>query len=79
MKLMIRKVQYAPETQGPPPPSAEVTKDFVMSDKPLLVKAALDKQVRSFIFILEKSKLRSNQQRGSAAPEPERVELISSD
>uniref|UniRef100_A0A1A7WE18 S-arrestin n=1 Tax=Iconisemion striatum TaxID=60296 RepID=A0A1A7WE18_9TELE len=44
VRLMIRKVQYAPETQGTPP-SVEITKDFVMSDKPLHVKASLDKEV----------------------------------
>ncbi|XP_037837916.1 S-arrestin a isoform X2 [Kryptolebias marmoratus] len=44
VKLMIRKVQFAPETQGPPP-SVETTKDFVMSDKPLHIKATLDKEL----------------------------------
>ncbi|XP_043991199.1 S-arrestin a isoform X2 [Gambusia affinis] len=44
VKLMIRKVQYAPDMQGAPP-SVETTKDFVMSDKPLHVKVALDKQL----------------------------------
>lgn len=47
MKLTIRKVQYAPETEGAAP-SVETTRDFVMSDKPLHVKASLDKEV--FIF-----------------------------
>ncbi|KAE8290485.1 S-arrestin 48 kDa protein Retinal S-antigen [Larimichthys crocea] len=42
VKLMIRKVQYAPESQGVPP-SVETTK--VMSDKPLHVKASLDKEL----------------------------------
>lgn len=44
MKLMLRKVQYAPEGEGAAP-SVEITKDFVMSDKPLHVKASLDKEV----------------------------------
>ncbi|XP_015811982.3 S-arrestin a isoform X2 [Nothobranchius furzeri] len=44
VRLMIRKVQYAPETQGTPP-SVEITKDFVMSDKPLHIKASLDKEL----------------------------------
>ncbi|XP_054876620.1 S-arrestin-like isoform X3 [Poeciliopsis prolifica] len=44
VKLMIRKVQYAPDMQGAPP-SVETTKDFVMSDKPLHVKVSLDKQL----------------------------------
>lgn len=45
MKLMLRKVQYAPEGEGVAP-SVETTRDFVMSDKPLHVKASLDKEVR---------------------------------
>lgn len=44
MKLMLRKVQYAPEGEGMAP-SVETTRDFVMSDKPLHVKASLDKEV----------------------------------
>ncbi|XP_027876066.1 S-arrestin a isoform X3 [Xiphophorus couchianus] len=44
VKLMIRKVQYAPDMQGAPP-SVETTKDFVMSDKPLHVKVTLDKEL----------------------------------
>ncbi|XP_038125867.1 S-arrestin a [Cyprinodon tularosa] len=44
VKLMLRKVQYAPDSQGVPP-TVETTKDFVMSDKPLHVKATLDKEL----------------------------------
>lgn len=44
VKLMLRKVQYAPEGEGVAP-SVETTRDFVMSDKPLHVKASLDKEV----------------------------------
>lgn len=44
MKLMLRKVQYAPESEGTAP-SVETTRDFVMSDKPLHVQASLDKEV----------------------------------
>ncbi|XP_068197693.1 S-arrestin a [Antennarius striatus] len=44
VKLMLRKVQYAPESQGVAP-CVETTRDFVMSDKPLHVKASLDKEV----------------------------------
>lgn len=47
MKLMLRKVQYAPEGEGEAP-CVETTKDFVMSDKPLHVKASLDKEVCQF-------------------------------
>lgn len=50
MKLMLRKVQYAPEGEGVAP-SVETTRDFVMSDKPLHVKASLDKEVGIFTFI----------------------------
>lgn len=48
VKLMIRKVQYAPDMQGAPP-SVETTKDFVMSDKPLHVKVTLDKEVKRLV------------------------------
>uniref|UniRef100_A0A3P8S280 S-arrestin n=1 Tax=Amphiprion percula TaxID=161767 RepID=A0A3P8S280_AMPPE len=44
VKLMLRKVQYAPEGEGTAP-SVETTRDFVMSDKPLHVKASLDKEI----------------------------------
>ncbi|XP_022616768.1 S-arrestin-like [Seriola dumerili] len=44
VKLMLRKVQYAPEGEGVAP-SIETTRDFVMSDKPLHVKASLDKEL----------------------------------
>uniref|UniRef100_A0A667ZTK5 S-arrestin n=1 Tax=Myripristis murdjan TaxID=586833 RepID=A0A667ZTK5_9TELE len=43
VKLMLRKVQYAPETQGVAP-SVETTRDFLMSDKPLHVAASLEKE-----------------------------------
>lgn len=49
VKLMLRKVQYAPDSQGVPP-TVETTKDFVMSDKPLHVKATLDKEVCCFML-----------------------------
>lgn len=48
MKLMLRKVQYAPETQGVAP-SVETTRDFLMSDKPLHVAASLEKEVSGFL------------------------------
>ncbi|XP_056148727.1 S-arrestin a [Lampris incognitus] len=43
VKLMIRKVQYAPETEDTAP-SVETTRDFLMSDKPLHVEASLEKE-----------------------------------
>lgn len=45
MRLVIRKVQYAPERPGPQP-TAETTRQFLMSDKPLHLEASLDKEVR---------------------------------
>ncbi|XP_070774338.1 S-arrestin a [Enoplosus armatus] len=46
VKLMLRKVQYAPESESEGvAPSVETTRDFVMSDKPLHVKASLDKEM----------------------------------
>uniref|UniRef100_A0A3Q0R8P6 S-arrestin n=1 Tax=Amphilophus citrinellus TaxID=61819 RepID=A0A3Q0R8P6_AMPCI len=44
VKLMIRKVQYAPEGEGIAP-CVETSKDFVMSEKPLHIKASLEKEV----------------------------------
>ncbi|XP_051481846.1 S-arrestin isoform X3 [Apus apus] len=43
-RLLIRKVQYAPETSGPQP-CAESTWQFFMSNKPLHLKACLSKEV----------------------------------
>ncbi|XP_072298006.1 S-arrestin a [Eucyclogobius newberryi] len=44
VRLMLRKVQYAPESQGKAP-SVEATREFVMSERPLHIKASLDKEV----------------------------------
>ncbi|XP_031415504.1 S-arrestin a [Clupea harengus] len=41
--LAIRKVQYAPEQDGPAP-SVSTTREFLMSDKPLHLEASLDKE-----------------------------------
>ncbi|XP_066565832.1 S-arrestin a isoform X2 [Amia ocellicauda] len=43
VRLTIRKVQYAPEQSGPPP-KAETTREFLMSDKPLHVEVSLEKE-----------------------------------
>ncbi|XP_067310485.1 S-arrestin a [Pseudorasbora parva] len=43
VRLMIRKVQYAPEKLGPAP-CVQTTRDFLMSDKPLHLEASLEKQ-----------------------------------
>ncbi|XP_030630361.1 S-arrestin a [Chanos chanos] len=43
VRLMIRKVQYAPEKDGPAP-SVQISRDFVMSDKPLHLEASLEKE-----------------------------------
>ncbi|XP_033991885.1 S-antigen; retina and pineal gland (arrestin) a isoform X3 [Trematomus bernacchii] len=42
--LMIRKVQYAPDSEAAAQ-SVEISKEFAMSDKPLHVKASLDKEM----------------------------------
>ncbi|XP_062260599.1 S-arrestin a isoform X2 [Platichthys flesus] len=42
--LTLRKVQFAPESEAVAP-SVETTRDFVMSDKPLHVKASLDREM----------------------------------
>ncbi|KAM4627348.1 beta-arrestin-1 isoform 1-T1 [Polymixia lowei] len=44
VRLVIRKVQYAPEKPGPQP-TAETTRHFLMSDKPLHLEASLDKEI----------------------------------
>ncbi|XP_068103744.1 arrestin-C isoform X2 [Hyperolius riggenbachi] len=44
VRLIIRKVQYAPESTGPAP-QAEITRQFMMSDKPLQLEASLNKEI----------------------------------
>lgn len=52
VRLAIRKVQYAPDKQGPQP-SAEVRKDFMMSEKPLCLEASLDKEVHHVLAVIK--------------------------
>uniref|UniRef100_A0A8D0BN10 Arrestin-C n=1 Tax=Salvator merianae TaxID=96440 RepID=A0A8D0BN10_SALMN len=44
VRLVIRKVQFAPSKTGPGPKS-ETTRQFMMSDKPLNLEASLDKEI----------------------------------
>nr|XP_060611963.1 arrestin-C [Anolis sagrei ordinatus] len=44
VRLVIRKIQFAPISTGPAPKS-ETTRQFMMSDKPLHLEASLDKEV----------------------------------
>ncbi|XP_069748274.1 beta-arrestin-1 isoform X1 [Narcine bancroftii] len=44
VRLVIRKVQFAPEKPRPQP-TAETTRQFLMSDKPLHLEASLDKEI----------------------------------
>ncbi|XP_053547269.1 LOW QUALITY PROTEIN: arrestin-C [Bombina bombina] len=44
VRLVIRKVQYAPELTGPAP-RADITRQFMLSDKPLQLEASLDKEI----------------------------------
>ncbi|XP_069799604.1 arrestin-C [Dendropsophus ebraccatus] len=44
VRLIIRKVQFAPEITGPAP-RAEITRQFMMSDKPLQLEASLEKEM----------------------------------
>ncbi|KAF7242037.1 Arrestin-C [Varanus komodoensis] len=44
VRLVIRKVQFAPISTGPAPKS-ETTRQFMMSDKPLHLEASLDKEI----------------------------------
>jgi len=55
VRLVIRKVQYAPEKPGPQP-MAETTRQFLMSDKPLHLEASLDKEVGLCSAALNKMK-----------------------
>lgn len=49
MRLVIRKVQYAPEKPGPQP-MVETTRSFLMSDRSLHLEASLDKEVRADLW-----------------------------
>ncbi|KAM6426945.1 arrestin-C isoform 1-T1 [Liasis olivaceus] len=44
VRLVIRKVQFAPALSGPAPKS-QITRQFMMSDKPLHLEASLDKEI----------------------------------
>lgn len=44
VRLVIRKVQFAPTNPGPAPKS-DTTKQFMLSDKPLHLEVSLDKEV----------------------------------
>ncbi|NXE52895.1 ARRC protein, partial [Casuarius casuarius] len=44
VRLIIRKIQFAPVKMGPAPKS-ETTRQFMMSDKPLHLEASLDKEI----------------------------------
>lgn len=44
VRLVIRKVQYAPEKPGPQP-MVETTRSFLMSDRSLHLEASLDKEL----------------------------------
>lgn len=44
MRLIIRKIQFAP-LKMEPGPKAETTRQFMMSDKPLHLEASLEKEV----------------------------------
>nr|XP_040030422.1 arrestin 3b, retinal (X-arrestin) isoform X1 [Gasterosteus aculeatus aculeatus] len=43
-RLMIRKIQFAPSSNKPGP-KAEITKQFMMSDKPVILEASLEKEI----------------------------------
>lgn len=53
---MIRKIQFAPETNKSGP-KADITKQFIMSDKPVHLEASLEKEVgneRGYAEIIRK-------------------------
>ncbi|XP_037316390.2 arrestin 3b, retinal (X-arrestin) isoform X1 [Pungitius pungitius] len=43
-RLMIRKIQFAPSSNKPGP-KADITKQFMMSDKPVILEASLEKEI----------------------------------
>lgn len=45
---MIRKIQYAP-TNNRAGPTAELAKQFMMTDKPVHLEAALEKEVHKCV------------------------------
>lgn len=51
VRLVIRKVQYAPEKPGPQP-MVETTRSFLMSDRSLHLEASLDKEVYKYTHTL---------------------------
>uniref|UniRef100_A0A3B4CN73 Arrestin C-terminal-like domain-containing protein n=1 Tax=Pygocentrus nattereri TaxID=42514 RepID=A0A3B4CN73_PYGNA len=50
VRLVIRKVQYAPEKPGPQP-MVETTRSFLMSDRSLHLEASLDKEVLTCVCV----------------------------
>jgi hypothetical protein len=53
VQLAIRKLTYAPEEPAPQP-SAEVTKEFLMSPGNLRLEATLDKEVCLLLYLLSR-------------------------
>lgn len=50
-RLMIRKIQFAPSSNKPGP-KAEITKQFMMSDKPVILEASLEKEVHRSVYTI---------------------------
>lgn len=46
---MIRKIQFAP-ANNKAGPQADITKQFMMTDKPIHLEASLEKEVYIFYF-----------------------------
>ncbi|KAJ7996347.1 hypothetical protein DPEC_G00236160 [Dallia pectoralis] len=44
-RLLVRKIQFAPDATGGPGPKADICKSFMMSDKPVHLEAHLDKEI----------------------------------
>ncbi|XP_071219329.1 arrestin-C-like [Salvelinus alpinus] len=44
-RLIVRKIQFAPDATGAPGPKADICKSFMMSDKPVHLEASLDKEI----------------------------------
>ncbi|CAB1315939.1 unnamed protein product, partial [Coregonus sp. 'balchen'] len=44
-RMIVRKIQFAPDATGAPGPKADICKSFMMSDKPIHLEASLEKEI----------------------------------
>lgn len=51
-RLIIRKIQYAPEKQAAGP-KAIISKQFITADKPIYLETSMDKEVQCFKYLMQ--------------------------